>query len=89
MNNQTNHSDGFEPVILDIIEIKDQINKIIKDTETKVLINLLLTNLQNLNDKKIKACEILLEDNEYYYELKEMCYCLAYGTKYITYKCIL
>ena len=82
------YSEDFIRVELDGPEIKDHLNKLIVNTETKVLVNLLLKQLQmkKQDDKKIKACELLLEDFIHWDEIKEACYCLAYGVKYITYK---
>lgn len=79
------YSDNFIRVELDTDGIKNYLAGIVNDIETKVLINLLVKYLQILDDKKIKACEMLLENLENYYEIKEACYCLAYGTNYITY----
>ena len=82
-----NHnSDEFVGVVLNETEIKEYLGKIVTGTETKVLVNLLLKYLEKLDDKKIRACELLMEDLEHFYEIKEACYCLAYGTPYITYQ---
>jgi len=80
------YSNGFERVELDGIGIKKYLDETIKDTETKVLVNLLITYLIQCSDKKIQACELLLEDLEHYDDIKEACYCLAYGTNYIRWK---
>jgi hypothetical protein len=80
------YSNDFVRVELDETEIKDYLSKIVTGTETKVLVNLLLKYLEKLDDKKICACELLMEDLENFHEIKEACYCLAYRTKYITYQ---
>ena len=84
MNNYK--SDDFIRVELNGTGIKEYLCKIVNEIETKVLINLLLKYLEKLDDKKIRACELLMEDLEYSHEIKEACYCLAYGTNYITYQ---
>lgn len=83
-----NNSDGFVRVALYGLEIKEHIEKLVPNIEAKVLANLLLKylSMENPNDKKICACELLLEDLDHWEEIKEACYCLAYGAPYITYK---
>ena len=83
-----NISNDFIPVELHGEEIKAHIEKLVTNIEAKVLVNLLLKYLtmENPNDKKICACELLLEDFAGWEEIKEACYCLAYRASYITYK---
>ena len=87
-NNFNCNSSDFIRVELDEKGIKEYLGKLITNIETKVLVNMLLKYLQmdNQDDKKICACELLLEDLEYFNEIKEACYCLAYGTNLITYQ---
>lgn len=87
-NIDNNISDGFERVELYGLEIKEYMEKLVPNIEAKVLANLLLKylSMEYPNEKKICASELLLEDFERGYEIKEACYCLAYGSPYITYK---
>jgi hypothetical protein len=80
------NSNDFIRVELNETEIKEYLGKIVTEIEAKVLVNLLLKYLVNLDNKKICACELLIEDLEYFHEIREACYCLAYGTNYITYQ---
>ncbi len=86
MKTPVEYSDGFVCVELNATDIKNHLGKMIKDIETKVLVNLLLENLIARADKKIQACELLLEHLETYAEIKEACYCLAYGTNLTIWK---
>ncbi len=86
METPVEYSDGFVCVELNATGIKNYLEKMIKDIETKVLVNLFLTNLIARADKKIQACELLLEHLETYVEIKEACYCLAYGTNLTIWK---
>jgi len=87
-NMDNNVSDGFERVELYGLQIKEHLEKLVLNIEAKVLVNLLLKylSMENPNDKKICACELLLGDLDHGDEIKEACYCLAYGSPYITYK---
>ncbi len=95
-NKSNENSQNWVRVELSGMEIKDHLAKLMDSIESKVLVNILLkllmeldqTTQSNETNKKISACELLLRDYKNSEEIIQACYCLVYGGKFQTYKLV-